>query len=99
MLRKAGQDRFLVPRNGILYYWRRVPKTLVDIDRRAPFVRHSLKTDDLAKARSQRDILEKADNELWAAMLLHGTKSTQTLETYKAPRLISKPPGCSNRPA
>src|SRR5947207_2864707 len=70
MLRKAGQDRFLVPRNGILYYWRRVPKTLVDVDSRAPFVRHSLKTDDLAKARSQRDILEKADNELWAAMLL-----------------------------
>ena len=39
---------------------------------RAPFVRHSLKTDDLAKARSRRDILEKADNELWAAMLLKG---------------------------
>ena len=72
MLRKSGQNRFLVPRNGILYYWRRVPKMLVMIDSRAPFVRHSLKTDDLAKARSQRDILEKADNELWAAMLLKG---------------------------
>src|SRR5713101_8002371 len=51
---KAGQDRLLVPRNGILYYWRRDPNTLVDVDSRAPFVRHSLKTDDLAKARSQR---------------------------------------------
>ncbi len=79
MLRKAGQDRFLVPRNGILYYWRRVPKTLVDVDSRAPFVRHSLKTDDLAKARSQRDILEKADNELWAAMLLDGAESMGAL--------------------
>jgi hypothetical protein len=86
MLRKSGQDRFLVPRNGILYYWRRVPKTVVAIDSRAPYVRHSLKTDDLAKARSQRDILEKADNELWAAMLLNGTESPQALETYKAAR-------------
>jgi hypothetical protein len=33
---------------------------------------HSLNTDDLAKARSRSDILEKADNELWAAMLLKG---------------------------
>src|SRR5260370_7258026 len=98
MLRKAGQDRFLVPRNGILYYWRRVPKTLVDIDRRPPFVRHSLKTDDLAKARSQRDILEKADNELWAAILLDGTESTQSLETDKAPKLPSQPPAVTNPP-
>ena len=89
MLRKAGQDRFLVPRNGILYYWRRVPKTLVDVDSRAPFVRHSLKTDDLAKARSQRDILEKADNELWAAMLLDGAESMGALETYKAAKDLS----------
>jgi hypothetical protein len=51
---------------------RLAPKTLVEIDRRAPFVRHSLKTDDLAKARSRRDILEEADFELWAAMLLKG---------------------------
>ncbi len=90
MLRKAGQDRFLVPRNGILYYWRRVPKTLVDVDSRAPFVRHSLKTDDLAKARSQRDILEKADNELWAAMLLDGAESMGALETYKAAKEVPK---------
>ena len=100
MLRKAGQDRFLVPRNGILYYWRRVPKTLVDVDSRAPFVRHSLKTDDLAKARSQRDILEKADNELWAAMLLDGAESMGALETYKAAKLLSEALGFSyGRPA
>ncbi len=99
MLRKAGQDRFLVPRNGILYYWRRVPKTLVDVDSRAPFVRHSLKTDDLAKARSQRDILEKADNELWAAMLLDGAESIGALETYKAAKLLSEALGFSYRPA
>jgi hypothetical protein len=47
------------------------PKTFVEIDSRAPFVRHSL-TDDLVKARSRRDILKKADNKLSAAMLLKG---------------------------
>src|SRR5258705_9155171 len=99
MLRKAGQDRFLVPRNGILYYWRRVPKTLVDVDSRAPFVRHSLKTDDLAKARAQRDILENADNELWAAMLVDGKGSPQAIETYKAAKLLSEALGFSYRPA
>jgi hypothetical protein len=78
MLRNSGQDRFLVARNGVWYYWRRVPKTLVEIDTRAPVVRHSLKTDDLAKARAQRDILEKADNELWAAMLLDGKELPET---------------------
>jgi hypothetical protein len=99
MLRKSGQDRFLVPRNGILYYWRRVPKTVVAIDRRAPYVRHSLKADDLAKARSQRGILEKADNELWAAMLLNGTESPQALETYKAAKLLFEALGFNYRPA
>lgn len=55
MLRRSGQDRFLVPRNGILYYWRRVPRTLRKIDTRAPIMRHSLKMDDLAKAWAQRN--------------------------------------------
>jgi hypothetical protein len=50
MLRRSGQDRFLAPRNGILCYWRRVPRTLRKIDTRAPIMRHSLKTDDLARA-------------------------------------------------
>ena len=55
MLRRSGQDRFLVPRNGILYYWRRVPRTLRKIDARAPIMRHSLKTDDLARPALQRN--------------------------------------------
>jgi hypothetical protein len=99
MLRNSGQDRFLVARNGVWYYWRRVPKTLVEIDTRAPIVRHSLKTDDLAKARAQRDILEKADNELWAAMLLDGKELPETLEAYKAAKLLSEALGFSYRPA
>lgn len=99
MLRKSGQDRFLIPRNGILYYWRRVPTGLCAIDTRAPIVRHSLKTDDLAKARAQRDILEKADNQLWAAMLLDGKESSQAIETYKTARLLSEALGFSYRAA
>jgi hypothetical protein len=99
MLRNSEQDRFLIPRNGILYYWRRVPRTLREIDARAPIVRHSLKTDDLAKARAQRDILEKADNRLWAAMLLDGKESRQAIEPYHAAKLLSEALGFSYRPA
>jgi integrase len=99
MLRQSGQDRFLVLRERVLYYWRRVPKALRAIDTRAPIVRQSLRTDDLAKARAQRDILERADNELWAAMLLHGKGSTQAIETYKSAKLLSEALGFSYRPA
>jgi integrase len=99
MLRQLNRDRFLVLRNGILYYWRRVPQALSEIDTRAPIVRQSLKTDDLAKARAQRDILENADNELWAAMLVDGKGSAQAIETYKAAKLLSEALGFSYRPA
>ena len=99
MLRQSRQDRFLVVRNGVLYYWRRVPKALNEIDFRAPIVRHSLRTEDLAKARAQRDVLEKADNELWAAMLVEGKGSPQAIETYKAAKLLSEALGFSYRPA
>ncbi len=74
----------MVARSGVLYYWRRVPKALKEIDFRAPIVRHSLRTEVSAKARAQRDVFEKADNELWAAMLLDGKGSPQAIETYKA---------------
>lgn len=80
----------------VLYYWRRVPKALEEIDFRAPIVRHSLRTEDLAKARAQRDVLEKADKEpLWAAMLLEGKGSPQATESAK---LLSEALGFSNRP-
>jgi hypothetical protein len=89
----------LVLRNDVLYYWRRVPKALKGIDVRAPIVRHSLRTKDLAKARAQRDVLERADNELWAAMLLEGNGSSQAIERYKAAKLLSEALGFSYRPA
>jgi len=99
MLRQSKRDQFLILRNGILYYWRRVPKALSEIDARAPIVRQSLRTDDLAKARAQRDILKKADNELWAAMLIDGKGSAEAIETYRAAKLLSESLGFSYRPA
>ncbi len=62
-------DRFLLLRGGLYSYNRRVPSKVAHLDSRAPTVRISLSTEDLAQARAQRDRLEKADNEFWAALL------------------------------
>jgi hypothetical protein len=72
---------------------------LREIDSRAPIVRHSLKTNDLAKARAQRDVLEKADNQLWAAMLLDRKESPAAGETYRAAKLLSEAMGFGYQPA
>jgi hypothetical protein len=64
VVRQQNRDRFLLLRDGVYYYWRRVPKVLGHLDDHVPVVGQSLKTDDLAKARAQRDILEEADNVL-----------------------------------
>ena len=63
-------DRFIVQIGGRYHYKRRVPGTLADRDTRAPHVRASLKTSDLALARIKRDLLEQADDALWASMIL-----------------------------
>jgi integrase len=65
-----GVDRFLLKRAGKFHYKRRVPLSLADLDERAPLIRMSLKTDDLAVARAKRDLLEEADDQLWASLLL-----------------------------
>lgn len=66
----VDRDRFLISRNGWFVYQRRVPKGLVPLDSRAPMVRKALGTDDIAQARAQRDILERADDEFWASITL-----------------------------
>lgn len=65
---KQDPDRYLVERAGNYYYKRRVPAIVAAMDTRAPHVRLSLKTDDLAQARAMRDLYEAADDELWASM-------------------------------
>lgn len=67
---RKDPDRFLFQRDGNYYYRRRVPGNLVHSDERAPTIRTSLKTDDLALARIKRDLMEEADNILWASMVL-----------------------------
>jgi integrase len=69
---RANPDRHLAERNGNYHYKRRVPVTIAHLDSRAPIVRMSLKTDDLALARRKRDLLEAADDELWASLMLDG---------------------------
>jgi integrase len=69
---RANPDRHLAERNGNYHYKRRVPVTIAHLDSRAPIVRMSLKTDDLALARRKRDLLEAADDELWASLILDG---------------------------
>lgn len=66
---RNDQDRHLIQRRGIYHYKRRVPAVVVDMDARSPHVRTSLKTSDLALARSKRDALEAADDQLWASMI------------------------------
>jgi integrase len=75
MARKRSRndpDRYIFWINGNAQYRRRVPVDLAGADPRAPAVRMSLKTDDLAMARRKRDQLEAADDALWASMLVGG---------------------------
>jgi integrase len=99
LVRQENQDRFLLLRDGVHYYWRRVPKVVAHLDDRVPVIRVSLKTDDLAKARAQRDILEEADNVLWASMLTDGVKSEAAMAAYKVARARAEALGFAYRPA
>ncbi|MET0943728.1 MAG: DUF6538 domain-containing protein, partial [Mesorhizobium sp.] len=69
-LQFTDADRFLVLRNRTYHYKRRVPATVAKQDQRAPFVRLSLKTNDLALARIKRDELEDADDTYWSKLTL-----------------------------
>jgi integrase len=69
---RKDADRYLKLRGGYYHYSRRVPALLAHLDARAPYVRLSLKTDDLALARQKRDQLEGADNALWASYTVDG---------------------------
>ena len=68
--KKADPDRYLTSREGRWHYRRKVPLIVGDRDKRSPIVRVSLKTDDLALARIKRDMMEEADDALWASMIL-----------------------------
>jgi integrase len=99
LVRPEDRDRFLITRGDCFYYCRRVPKSVVHLDDRTPFVRQTLKTDDVAKARPQRDILEGADNMLWASMLTEGSKTEAAMAAYKVARARAEALGFTYKPA
>lgn len=68
--KKADPDRYLTMREGRWHYRRKVPLLVAHIDKRSPMVRLSLKTNDLTVARVKRDLMEEADDALWASMIL-----------------------------
>ncbi|RWC22880.1 DUF6538 domain-containing protein [Mesorhizobium sp.] len=69
---RIDPDRYLTQRQGNYHYKRRVPVTIAHLDERAPHVRASLKTDDRGLARRKRDLLEAADDALWASLITKG---------------------------
>lgn len=86
-------DRFLRNRKGTWQYYRRVPKCYEDIDDRGT-IRLSLKTDSLTLARSKRDALAQADEQLWLTLSagkgsitsLLDPKTGKALKRYEAAR-------------
>ena len=95
---KGGQsDRTGKPGKVHWHYKRKVPANVVDLDDRAPVVRLSLKTDDLAEARRKRDALELADNELWASFLV-GSDAEVAVRRHKAAVRRAEAMGFGYRP-
>ncbi|KQU94904.1 hypothetical protein ASD12_24565 [Mesorhizobium sp. Root102] len=82
---KVDPDRYLLTRQGIYYYWRRIPAMVAAMVAR-PLVRKSLKTDDLAEARAKRDALEAADNDYWRALFLDEDEARARLRYQAAVR-------------
>ena len=74
-------DRFLKQRKGNWHYKRKVPAHIAAVDPRAPWVRMSLKTRDLALARLKRNELEDADTAYWN-MLALGKDGSEARQLY-----------------
>ncbi len=80
---KTHPGRSLIVRGGWYHYKRRVPSEVELLDERAPHVRASLKTQDLATALAKRDALEAADDAFWAS-LLSGDAKEVAKQRYEA---------------
>lgn len=94
---QSDPDRFIVERGGTFHYKRRVPADIADLDDRAPHVRLSLKTKDLAVARIKRDAFEAADDALWAS-LLTGDPAELAMKRYETAVSRAEAMGFSYRP-
>ena len=93
MTTRNAADRYLKCRNGKWQYYRRVPKEFAEHDNRGT-IRVSLKTDSLTLARSKRDALAEADEQLWMTLAsakgsiarLLDPATSQILKRYEAAR-------------
>jgi integrase len=81
---KEDEDRYLIERRGNFHYKRRVPLKLAHLDSRAPHVRVTLKTSDRKVARRKRDLLEEADEALWASMTVNGAGDDPARRRFEA---------------
>lgn len=89
-------DRYLSQRGGKYQYKRHVPEEVKHLDTRAPEIRISLRTSDLAKARALRDVHEEADNILWASLTMN---EDSPWERHEARIRLARAMGFSHRPA
>jgi len=97
MAPKTGDpDRYLHVRLGVYQYHRRVPKSVLHVDSRAPKIRTTLKTGDLALARIKRDAMETADDEFWASLAM-GDVSENPRSRHQAAVLRAEAMGFSYR--
>lgn len=96
---KEDEDRYLIERKGNFHYKRRVPLKLAHLDKRAPHVRVSLKTSDRKTARRKRDLLEEADDTLWASLIAAGGGDDLARRKFDAAVRRVEAMGYSFRPA
>lgn len=83
------EDRYLQKRDkGGYRYVRRVPKNVRQVFG-AVWVRKSLNTHDAAVARARRDILEKAHDEYWSALIAGPNDAARRLYEAAAVRAMS----------
>ena len=82
---ESDPDRYIKNRNGKLHYVRRVPKYARPFDDRDR-IEITLKTSDIKIARIRRDVLQEADDRMWAG-LAEGQRRDTALARYKAAQL------------
>ncbi|MCV9907069.1 tyrosine-type recombinase/integrase [Brucella sp. HL-2] len=96
---KNNPNRYLQERDGVFQYVRRVPTTVAPTDGRAPIVRISLKTSNIAEAMIKRDHYERADDDLWRAMKAGGGSIDAHRDKYRSAVARAEAVGISYSPA
>lgn len=77
------EDRYLKKRGNRYWYVRGVPRDVLLLDHRAPLLQQTLRTSSIHTAREKRDVIARADDELWDA-LRSGVDATTARQRYDA---------------